>query len=208
VQIDEFLNALKGEQDAMPASAEADAEAEAAAAAFKQKQEIQDRARRTSRTSFEKLAKLPSFMRRAAAPAGASTKALPSEKKAELGATQAPAESTAPPAVETGPSGDATVTAARGRRRSSINLPPLGPASRTGAEGPTTSEASGVIGDAASASAEAFSAEQRTDAVKARGLSSVESSTEVGAEAAGEIEDEELQKARRIVTTDEKRDEI
>jgi hypothetical protein len=86
VQIDEFLNALKGEQDAMPASAEADAEAEAAAAAFKHEQEIQDRARRNSRTSFEKLAKLPSFMRRAAAPAAAaaSTKAPPSEKKAEL----------------------------------------------------------------------------------------------------------------------------
>ena len=70
------------------------------------------------------------------------------------------------------------------------------------------SEASGVIGDAASASTEASSADQRTDAVQARGLASVESSTEVQAEAAGEIEDDELHKARRIVATDEKRDEI
>ena len=198
MQIDEFLNALKGEQDAMPASAEADAEAEAAAAAFKHEQEIQDRARRNSRTSFEKLAKLPSFMRRAAAPAAAaaSTKAPPSEKKAELGAAQAPAESAAPATVELRPSGDATVTAARGRRRSSINinLPPVRPA--TFFEGETTSEASGVVGDAASGSTEASSAEQRTDAVQARDSAAAESSTEVEAAATGEIEDDELQKAR------------
>lgn len=190
MQIDEFLNALKGEQEAMPASAEADAEAAAAAAAFKQKQEILDRTRRTSRMSFEKLAKLPSFMRRAAAPpaADASTKAPPREKKAELGAAQAPAESPASPAVEPRPSGDANVTAARGRRGSSSKLPPLGP-SRTGAEA-TTSDASGAVGDAVSGSTEASSAEQRTDAVQARGLAAAELSIEAEAGGADEIEDE------------------